>query len=200
MSKIKESQKTTYLKNNGKFDEHELITNNYTWMLRLAQKIIGELGLAEDVVQESFISALAGLDKFEHKSNIETWLRRITINHSISKLRQLKRLAEDSVELFLPEFDELDCRVEQKWAKIPSPDEIMERKGVINQIEHGLRSLPKAYELIVRLRDIEGYSTQEVAEILNISESNVKVRLHRGRSALKKILEPILRGGNNEDE
>ena len=74
-------------------------------MLTLAKSIVGEQSLAEDVVQEALVNALSKLHTFEHRSTIHTWLRRIVVNQSISVLRKTRRLSEDSLDNYQPEFD-----------------------------------------------------------------------------------------------
>lgn len=93
-------------------DHEELVRANIGWMLALAERLLRDRGLAEDVVQESFVHAFDGLANFEGRSRLESWLHRITVNTTLSKLRQVKRLAEQSIDEHLPEFDRHDCRIE----------------------------------------------------------------------------------------
>ncbi|MEM7357517.1 MAG: sigma-70 family RNA polymerase sigma factor [Pseudomonadota bacterium] len=181
-------------------DHEKLVRDNYGWMLVLARDIVGDHALAEDVVQEALINAVRGLDKFKQRSRLQTWLRRITINQAITKLRQLDRIAEEEFDEYQPEFDKLDCRIEAKWATLPTPERILEQQGTQALIEQAFAKLPESYRLVVRLRDIEGYDTREVAELLSVSENNVKVRLHRARAALKKLLEPVLRREDSKEK
>jgi len=174
-------------------NREELVRANIGWMLALAERLLRDRDLAEDVVQESFVRALGGLAKFEGRSSLESWLHRITVNTALSKLRQLKRLAEQSIDEHLPEFDRYDCRVESPWSYLASVEEIMESEDTRQRVHKAIGELPDSYRLILQLRDIEEYGTSEAAALLSISESNAKVRLHRARSALKKLLEPILR-------
>ncbi len=174
-------------------DSDELVRANIGWMLALAERLLRDRALAEDVVQESFVRAFDGLAGFEGRSSIESWLHRITVNSALSKLRQLKRLAEQSIDEHLPEFDRFDCRVETPWTRLASVEEIIESDDKRRRVYETIGQLPDAYRVVLQLRDIEEYDTREVATLLGISESNVKVRLHRARAALKKLLEPILR-------
>lgn len=180
----------------GNTDEEALVRNNIGWMLGLAERLVGNKAQAEDVVQEALINALRGLADFEGRSQLKTWLRRITINAAISSLRKQNRLAEQPIDELLPEFDRFDCRIEDRWTQLKSVDEVLASSERRTTVLNAVRSLPESYGLVLQLRDIEGYDTAEVAEMLNLSASNVKVRLHRARAALKKLLEPVLR---NED-
>lgn len=173
--------------------DEELVRANIGWMLALAERLLRDRGLAEDVVQESFVRAFEGLANFEGRSTLETWLHRITVNTALSKLRQVKRLAEQSINEHLPEFDRHDCRVELPWSHLASVEEIMESDDLRRRVYVAIDELPDAYRVVLQLRDIEEYDTSEVAALLDITETNVKVRLHRARAALKKLLEPVLR-------
>lgn len=174
-------------------DSEEFVRANIGWMLALAERLLRDRGLAEDVVQESFIRALKGLDGFEGRSSLKSWLHRITVNTALSKLRQLKRLAEQPIDEHLPEFDRFECRVELPWSHLASVEDVMESDDLRRRVHETIGALPDSYRMVLQLRDIEEYDTSEVAMLLGISASNVKVRLHRARAALKKLLEPILR-------
>ena len=73
-------------------------------------------------------------------------------------------------------------------------EEILASADAQKRVADGIRALPDSYGVVLQLRDIEGYDTAETASLFEISEANVKVRLHRARAALKKLLEPVLRG------
>jgi RNA polymerase sigma-70 factor (ECF subfamily) len=176
------------------FDEDRLVRDNIGWMLALARRMLGDRALAEDVVQDAFISAFRGLRQFEQRSSLKTWLHRITVNAALMKLRQLKRLGERSLEEYLPEFDQYDCRIEPVWPRLVAAEDILQNEGLRALVAEKITLLPDAYRIVLQLRDIEEYNTEEVAELLDISASNVKVRLHRARAALKKLLQPILLG------
>ena len=163
-------------------------------MLKLAERLLGARALAEDAVQDAFISAFGALARFEGRSSLKTWLHRITVNAALAKLRQAKRRAEHSIDADLPEFDQYDCRIEAPWHYLAPLEDVIENEDLRSTVNTFINTLPDSYRIVLQLRDIEGYDTSEVAEQLDISEANVKVRLHRARAALKKQLEPILRG------
>lgn len=171
-----------------------LVRDNIAWMLALSERMLRDRGLAEDAVQEAFMAAFRGLDSFERRSTLKTWLHRITVNATLTKLRQLKRLAEKSIDEYLPEFDRHDCRIEAPWTNLAPLEEILENDDLRATVKKAIDALPESYRIVLQLRDIEGYDTNEVAKLLEISGANVKVRLHRARAAIKKLLEPILRG------
>jgi len=178
----------------GKQSAEQMVRDNIGWMLALARRVLGDRALAEDAVQDAFQNAFRALDGFQERSSLKTWLHRITVNASLTILRRQKRLAEEPIDDYLPEFNQHRCRIEADWPQLASVDEIMHSQRLRSLVKRGMDTLPDAYRIVLQLRDIEEYNTREVAELLGISESNVKVRLHRARSALKKRLEPILRG------
>ena len=149
------------------------------WMRALALRLVKDEGLAEDCVQEALM---------------KTWLHRITINEALMKLRSRKRLEEDLIDPLLPDFDETGCRIEAPWQRLDSADEILDQERQRNLVRSKIDELPESYRIVLMLRDIEEMTTAEVADFLGITESNVKVRLHRARAALKRLLEPLLRG------
>ena len=178
-------------------DQHEneqLVRDHIGWMLVLAQQLVGERSLAEDAVQDAFIAAFRALPAFEGRSSIKTWLHRITVNACLMMLRKNKRLAEQPIDEYLPEFDRYSCRIEAPWGYLATAEEILDNQRLRTLVAEKVAMLPDTYRIVFQLRDIEQYDTGEVAELLDISVSNVKVRLHRARAALKKLLEPILRG------
>ena len=174
-------------------DREELVRANIGWMLGLAKHLLRDESLAEDCVQESFVRAFIGLADFEGRSTVKSWLHRITVNTCITKLRKQQRLAEQSIDEYLPEFDRNDCRLKMPWSNLATVDEVMESEDTRRQVNEFIDKLPDSYRVVLLLRDIEEYDTAEVAVMLDISENNVKVRLHRARAALKKLLEPALR-------
>ena len=107
---------------------------------------------------------------------------------------QLKRLEEQPIDDLLPEYDRTACRIEPPGRGLESPEDIVAQGRMRDLIRRKIGELPESYRIVLMLRDIEEIETAEVAKMLEISESNVKVRLHRARSALKKLLEPLLRG------
>ena len=176
-------------------DPEKLVREHIGWMLALATRMLsGDKHAAEDAVQDAFVSAIRGISALKEPDSLEPWLRRITINAALMKLRKTKRLAEQPISELLPEFDQNGCRLEERWSFLARVEDVQANQAQLDMLNRALSSIPESYRIILQLRDIEGYDTLEVAKLLNISSSNVKVRLHRARSALKKIIEPLLRG------
>ena len=163
-------------------------------MRAVARRILSGDTHADDCVQEAFLKAFKKIDTFEGRSTLKTWLHRITVNEALMKLRALKRLGEQQVDELMPEFDANSCRIEAPWPYMATPEDILQRESARALVTSKIHELPDSYRIVLLLRDIEELDTAEVAEMLGISPGNVKVRLHRARSALKKLLEPALRG------
>ena len=164
------------------------------WMRALARRMLRDEALADDCVQEAFLKAFRKIDDFEGRSRLKTWLHRITVNQALMKLRALKRLDEQAIDPLMPEYDANACRIEAPWSQIATAEEIVERESTRALVHEKIAELPDGYRIVLLLRDIEEMETAEVAALLGITEGNVKVRLHRARSALKTLLEPLLRG------
>ena len=171
-----------------------LVRRHAPWMLAVSRRISGDAALAEDCVQEALIRALRKINDFEERSSLKTWLHRIVVNDTLMKLRSRRTRNEAPIDELLPAFDENACRVETPWQALATPEEIFESADRRRLVQEKIAELPESYRLILQLRDIEGWSTREAAEALQLSEANAKVRLHRARSALKKLLEPVLKG------
>lgn len=175
-------------------DAEQLVRAHIGWMLALANRLLNDRALAEDAVQDAFIAAFRGLPGFAGRSSLKTWLHRITVNAALMLLRKRERLAEQSIDELMPVFDETECRVEPAWSTTRSVEEVLQSHDSRERVLTAIARVPDTYRVVLQLRDIEGYDTAEVAKLLEISESNVKVRLHRARAALKKLLEPLFLG------
>ena len=166
------------------------------WMLQVARTYLRDASLAEDVVQNAFAQIFAKGDQFEGKAGIRSWMRRIVVNEALMLLRKRRSLNEDgSIDPLLPTFDKNDCRIEAPWSVMSTPEQCLLSKEARQIVTNAIGQLPDAYRVTLLLRDIEEQTTAEVAEALDISETNVKVRLHRARAVLKTLLEPHLRRG-----
>ena len=171
-----------------------LVRRHAGWMLALAERYTNDRALAEDCVQEAFSNAFNRLGSFERKSSLKTWLHRIVVNQALMKLRGRRARNEIGLDSLQPEFDANDCRIEEPWKRILTPEQILAEDRLRSVVLKKIDELPASYRNVLYLRDIEEMTTREAAEALDLSEANVKVRLHRARAALKRLLEPLLRG------
>jgi RNA polymerase sigma-70 factor, ECF subfamily len=172
----------------------KFVRGNSGRLLAVARRMLRDEHAAADAVQEGFLSAFKSLGQFAGNSSLETWLHRIVVNVCLMKLRSRSRRQEMLMEDLLPKFDRSGHHAEpiSRWSG-PS-EELLQRDEVRAQIRESIDRLPDEYRDIVLLRDIEGLDTDETAELLHVSTSVVKTRLHRARQALRTLLEPILRG------
>lgn len=172
----------------------ELVRENIGWMLGLAGRILDDPDLAKDAVQLAFSKVHLKLAQFEGRSQLKTWMHRIVVNEALMILRRKKRANEQSIDHLLPNFDAHGLRIEVPSNADGTSETILYTKQTTAIVRETIAELPASYRVVLQLRDIEEMSTAEVAEVLGISETNVKVRLHRARSALKKLLEPMFDG------
>jgi RNA polymerase sigma-70 factor, ECF subfamily len=143
-----------------------------------------------DAVQDSFLSAFQGIDKFEGSSQLGTWLHRIVINACLMRLRSRSRRPEISIEALLPAFDASGhhAHAARRWKRPPDEQLLGDENRAL--VRRHIDMLPDDYRNIVMLRDIEEFSTEETAAALNTTPGAVKTRLHRARQALRTLLEP----------
>ena len=167
--------------------EFALFVETYSGQVyRLALKMLQNPQDAEDILQETFIKAYKALPNFEGRSRLSTWLYRIATNEALMFLRK-KRPEQVSVDEPL-ENEEGDERPRQiiDWCCLPE-NELMSSESRAN-LDHSVQQLPDGLRAVFLLRDIEGLSTRETADVLDISESAVKTRLSRARFRLRELL------------
>ena len=162
-------------------------------LFRVIRRIVRDDDEAESVMQETYLQAYRQLGTFRRESKFTTWLYAIGINLARASLRKTKRfstLDEADIDRLQPTF-ERGMYVEDLASWNPQKiAELQDRKRIVH---HAIDRLPPDYRTIVILRDIEELSTAEAAAILKVSEGVVRVRLHRARQALRRILDEHLR-------
>ena len=173
----------------------ELVRRHGGRMLAVARRYVPNDDAAQDCVQEAFLAAFKALDRFEGRSSLATWLHRITVNAALQALRRRGAKDEVAIEPWLPSFDDDGLLDGPTQLTSASAEELIGRDDVRAEVRAAIERLPTSYRNVLHLRDIEGLSMTEVAQMLEVSENNAKVRLHRARQALKKALEPLLTAG-----
>ncbi len=162
----------------GEVGLFEIIMRRYNQRLyRVARAIVRDDGEAEDVMQAAYVLAYEHLDQFEGRAPFSVWLTRIAVREALGRLRLRKRVS--SVD-----ENEMDGEpaVNQFVETSPNPEQSASRAELGQLLQEALLDLPEQYRAVVILRDVEELSTAETAAVLEISEENVKIRLHRGRS------------------
>lgn len=170
-------------------------------MLGLARSIVGE-SIADEVVQEAWISAYKALSRFEGRSSLKTWVLRITANEAKSRLRRESRLV--SLEAISGgETELLPNRFQSTghWSAPPSswhdesPDALLTNTEMGECIEFTLSELPELQTAVFNLKELQNHSFDEVCNILEISASNARVLLHRARISLYRKIEHFQESG-----
>jgi RNA polymerase sigma-70 factor (ECF subfamily) len=174
-------------------------------LLRVAQIFVPSRAIAEDVVQETWLRVLGALDRFEGRSSLKTWVFRILVNTAktraqregrvlpFSALNNPGRIPEAAVDpdRFRPEDDE---RYPGHWSAPPRelPEERLLAAETRALIAAAIDALPPTQAAVIRLRDVDGWSSEEVRNALDITEVNQRVLLHRARAKVRQALEDYL--------
>jgi RNA polymerase sigma-70 factor (ECF subfamily) len=157
-------------------------------LLAVARRMLRNDEEARDAVQQAFLSAFKALPHFNGQSRISTWLHRIVVNAALMRMRTRSRRPEESIEELLPRFLE-DGHHAETWTEWGSSvDVLLERREVRQRVRAAIDRLPESYRTVLLLRDIEEMDTAEAAKALGLSANAVKIRLHRARQALARLL------------
>jgi RNA polymerase sigma-70 factor (ECF subfamily) len=182
----------------------ELIDRYGATMVRVAQMYVRDRATAEEVVQETWLAVLNGIDRFEGRSSLKTWLFRILTNRAKTRGERDGRIVpfsslagageENDPSVDPDRFLGPDSPQPGAWAAPPRawPQDRVLAKETLGVIEMAIEQLPEAQREVIRLRDIEGWSPMEVAEALQISDGNQRVLLHRARSKVRAAVESYL--------
>lgn len=163
-----------------------IVDQNADKIYRLALKMVGNEQDAEDILQETFIKAMQNIDQFQGRSKVSTWLYRIAVNESLMFLRkQNKTVVNSDIELETENGDYSPRQIID-WCCLPEKE--LMSKEVKKQLQSAIQTLTEANRSAFLLRDIEGLSTRDAADILEISEPALKVRLMRARMQLREEL------------
>lgn len=175
-------------------------------MLRLARQFTPSAAVAEEVVQETWLAVLQGLDRFEGRSSLKTWVLRILVNRAKTRGMRERRTvpfaalaADESADEFhavaADRFLSADhARFPRHWASpLPrweaQPERAVESAETLELIREAIDELPTAQRTVILLRDVEGWDGPQVSNALDITETNQRVLLHRARSKVRAALE-----------
>lgn len=166
-------------------------------MRRFAISIVRNPAVADDVVQEAWLGVLRGLDRFEGRASLKTWIFRIVANTAKTRAEREARSAPfsslpsaaadtgptvDPTRFRNPDFP-------GGWTKFPEPWDHLDAQETRHFIAEAIQELPPAQRSVISLRDIEGWSAEEVCNVLELSESNQRVLLHRARAKVRAAIE-----------
>ena len=176
-------------------------------MTRVAQAHVRSRAVAEEVVQETWLAVISGIDRFEARSSVKTWIFRILTNRA--KTRGEREARNVPFSAFAREDDDSPTVAAERflppdhpqwpghWAAPPKdwrtiPDERLIGRETQERLCQAIHELPERQQLVMVMRDVEGWSPEEVCVALGISEGNQRVLLHRARCKLRNALEPYL--------
>ena len=177
-----------------------LVRTYHGRMVRLAQVFVKSRAVAEEVVQETWVGVLKGLGRFERRCSLKTWLFRILTNRARTRALRDGRtisfsdLGGDSEQ---PAVDPARFNRRGRWQQPPaswnaSPESHFFASELMSVVQEALATLPPAQRMVVTLRDVEGLSPKDVCALLDISEANHRVLLHRARARLRNAIEEHL--------
>lgn len=169
-------------------------------MLRVATAMLPSRGVAEEVVQETWLAILRGLPRFEGRSSLKTWMFRILTNRARTRGRRegrttpMSALGERDDPLSADQFDQ-----QGMWRSPPdrwqgTPEKLAVDRETGAQIEAAIEALPERQRMVLVFRDVKGWSSADVCEVMEISETNQRVLLHRARAKVRAALEHYLQG------
>ena len=176
----------------------DLMSRYYPSMLRLAIGFVRSREEADEVIQETWIAVLSGIDRFENRSSFKTWLFRILENRAKTRAEREARMLPFSSFGDTPP-DDFEIPV---WSGAPSrantPEDNLLASELRSRIEDAVAALPQNQHQVLTLRDIEGRSAEEVCTSLDLSATYQRVLLHRARANVREALLPYI--GNNSDK
>lgn len=195
----------------GDEDAFMMLVDRYqASMLRIARMYVQGRAIAEEVVQEAWLGVLQGIDRFEGRSSLRTWMYRILVN--IAKTRGQREgrsvpfsaLAGEDLDEAAVEpdrFHPAGHEWEGHWSTIPRdwrgiPEDRLLGSETLDLIRRAIEGLPPMQAEVLRLRDVLGWSSEEVRNALEISETNQRVLLHRARSRVRRALEEYVEKGS----
>jgi RNA polymerase sigma-70 factor (ECF subfamily) len=189
-----------------------LVTMYYPAMLRVALMYVASRAVAEEVIQETWLGVLQGIGRFEGRSSLKTWIFRILANTAKTRAQREGRsipfssLADPNAEGGEPVVDPDrffpadDSSTPNAWSSPPQswnglPEERLLSRETSERIGAAIRALPPVQRAVITLRDVEGWSAEEVCDRLGVSDGNQRVLLHRARGKVRQALEDYLGEG-----
>lgn len=181
-----------------------LVRRHHRRLLRLARLFVSTDASAEEIVQDTWVAVLDGLDSFEERSSLVTWVSRILVNRAKTRgVREARTTPFSAMGDGTPDPGEADADAERftekgKWNVPPArweeetPERLLGNHQAMALLDAALRELPERQRVVVVLRDTLGWTAEEVCNVLSINETNQRVLLHRARARLRARLEAHL--------
>ena len=173
----------------------QLVARHHAAMLRLARTFVSSAAVAEEVVQDTWLAVVRGIDGFAERSSFKTWLFTILVNRA--KSTGVREQRSKSADYATPAVDGSRFDASGAWSSPPrhwtdDSDDRLLAQSLASELQAALERLPARQREVVILRDVEGLTGEEVCEVLEISDGNQRVLLHRGRSQLRAALEDLV--------
>jgi RNA polymerase sigma-70 factor (ECF subfamily) len=161
---------------------------------RLIGRMVRDVDLVPDIAQETFIRAYRAIPQFRGESAFYTWLYRIAVNTAKKQLMELKRdpLVTESARASRDEDDDNTSRVENELTDGETPDAVLASKQIASAVNFAIEALSDDLRQAITLREIEGFSYEEIAELMNCPIGTVRSRIFRAREAIATRLRPLL--------
>jgi len=184
-----------------------LVGRHQAQLMRLARTFLRDRAVAEEVVQETWLAVLNGIDRFEGRSSLKTWIFQILSNRARTRAVREQRSApfsalagdgrEDDPPVDADRFRPAGSRWAGHWAAAPSdwgalPEERLLGRETLEQVRNAIGELPPRQADVLVLRDVEGWAPEEVCDALGLSPGNQRILLHRARSKVRAALESYL--------
>lgn len=168
----------------------QLVEEHTPGMRRFALRFVRTASLADDVVQEAWLGVLRGIDRFEGRSSLKTWIYRIVANVAQTRAVREARSTPFADE---PSVDPERFLADGHWAAPIEPWHDVLAAELRGVVDDAIAALPDQQRLVIQLRDVEGWSSEEVRHVLELSEANQRVLLHRARTKVRLAVEEYRR-------
>jgi RNA polymerase sigma-70 factor (ECF subfamily) len=203
-----EANLVTRLRNGDEVAFESIVSRYHQTMIAVARSYVKSNDVAEEVVQEAWLGVLNGLDRFEGRSSLKTWVLQILVNTALTRGGREARSvpfsslipAEEEEPLVEPErFRPPGAAFAGHWARYPHdwrtlPIDALLGRETLDVVKRAIEKLPDAQRTVIAMRDIAGFTAEEVRKVLEVSESNQRVLLHRARSRVRAAIERHLDG------
>ena len=176
----------------------QLVKRHSARVFSIAQHITHNREDAEDIVQDAFLKAFRNLNQFRENSQFSTWLIRITVNEALMKLRKQRRYGKISLDENFQNEESTGVFQLKDWS--PNPEELYSSSELRDILRNELQELPESLKVVFVLRDIEGFSTEQTAEVLDLTPVAAKARLWRARLNLRQRLSKYFSSGRGMRE
>jgi RNA polymerase sigma-70 factor (ECF subfamily) len=187
--RVSESALVAQLRDGDEQAFTEIVERYHLQLIRVAGTFVSSAEAAEDAAQETWIALIKGIERFEERSSLRTWLFQVCANRARTiGTREHRTVAVDQIG---PAVDAAAFAPSGAWSSPPKPwpeEFVLDDATTVSRIHHAIRDLPELQRSVVTMRDIDGVPAAEVCQILSITASNQRVLLHRGREQIRRDL------------